>query len=380
MRTGALASVPLIWWGLLLGGQAVLRRVAYPIELLHVAIQLVGALALIRMGVFVLRHSFSPGSRLKAWEGALTTTIWLIVALRVTGLMPLVAEVLSDHALEIGAAQISLYTVVSFLLSAVLLLLLALWIANALRALMARSEALDEGLKVALYKLAKFLLLVLALVVALVTAGVDLTALAVFGGALGVGLGLGLQRIVSNFVSGVILSFEGAIRPGDVIETNEGFGTVTGLHARYTAIQNRDGKHMLIPNENLLTSQITNWSYGDRDVRFRLPIQISYGDDPEQALALMERAARETERVLVEPPPGGRLMGFGESGIDLELRLWINDPENGVNNVRSDVYRRIWRAFQEAGITIPFPQREVHIKSAGAANGPSDGTAGSRPR
>ena len=134
---------------------------------------------------------------------------------------------------------------------------------------------------------------------------------------------------------------------------------------------------ILIPNENLITAEIINWSYGDRDVRFRLPVQISYGDDPELALTILEKAALDTSRVLREPPPVGRLMGFGDNGIDLELRLWVKDPENGVNNVRSDVYRRIWREFRTAGITIPFPQRDVHLKPATDISR-ADETAGNR--
>jgi small-conductance mechanosensitive channel len=215
----------------------------------------------------------------------------------------------------------------------------------------------------------------------MVTAGIDLTALAVFGGALGVGLGLGLQRIVSNFVSGIILAFEESIRPGDVLSVGNTFGVVQGLHARHIAVRDRDGRDILIPNETLLSSEIVNWSYGDKNVRFRLPVQVSYQDDPEQAMALMVQAARETERVLGDPEPVARLMGFGDSGINLELRLWIHDPENGVNNVRSDAYLRIWRLFRAHGITIPYPQRDVRVipEAAAAAGSPSHGTSGSRP-
>lgn len=376
MRTGFLATVPLVWWLWLVIGNLVLRHwLQITPQFLRYVILLVGALTLIRMGVFVLRHSFSPGSRLKAWEGVLTVTIWSIVALHLLGWLPLVEQALDEYALVLGNTRISLYTVVSFVLSIALLVLAALWIASAFSARLMRSQALEDNMKLALGKLAKFLLLTLAVIIAMVTAGIDLTALAVFGGALGVGLGLGMQRIVSNFVSGIILSFEGSIRPGDVINTGNTFGVVKALHARHIVVRNRDGMDILIPNENLLTTEITNWSYEDRNIRFRLPIQISYNDDPEQALAIMEQAARETERVLSDPPPASRLMGFGESGIDLELRLWVNDPENGVNNVRSDVYRRIWRAFKEAGITIPFPQRDIHLKAVpGAAVPPSGGT------
>ncbi len=380
MRTGVLVAIPLILWLWLVAASALLRHLkGMPTELLHLAILLVGALTLIRMGVFVLRHSFSPGSKLKAWEGAMTISIWSIVALHILGWLPIVEQVLDDYAITLGKVRISIYTVASFVLSIALLILMALWLSNAIQTLISRSQALDENLKIAITKLAKFLMLALAVLTAMVTAGIDLTALAVFGGALGVGLGLGLQRIVSNFVSGIILSFEGSVQPGNIIAVGQTFGVVKELHARYIVVRNRDGMDILIPNESLITADITNWSYDDRDVRFRLPVQISYDDDPELALTILEKAALDTRRVLREPPPSACLMGFGESGIDLELHLWVNDPENGVNNVRSDVYRRIWRDFRAANITIPFPQRDVHLIPASAMDiSRATDTAGNR--
>ena len=381
LRTGILALFPLLWWLALLLTLAWLRRRGEPIDVLRLAVYLVGALAFIRMSVFVLRHSFSPGSRLKAWEWALTVTIWGLVALQVLGLLPGVVEVLDEHAVTFGQMRLSLYTLTSFVLSIALLSLLALWLTNGIQSLLRRSQALDDSIKLVLNKLTRFLLLTLAVVVAMTTAGIDLTALAVFGGALGVGLGLGLQRIVSNFVSGIVLAFEGSIRPGDVISVGNTFGVVRGLHARYIEVRDRDGKDILIPNESLVTAEIVNWSHGDKNVRFRLPVQISYQSDPEIAMAIMEQAARDTARVLADPPPVARLMGFGENGINLELRLWVNDPENGANNVRSDVYLRIWRAFRSAEISIPAPQREVRLipERAAKAVSPSAGKPGSRP-
>ena len=381
MRTGIHALVPLLWWLTLLAASAWLRRRGHPTEVIHLAVVLVGALAFIRMGVFVLRHSFSPGSKLKAWEWSLTVIIWALVALHILGLLPVVIEVLDEYALTLGTTRISLYMVTSFVLSIALLSLVALWLTNGIQAVLRRADSLDESFKLVLSKLARFLLLTLAVVVAMVTAGIDLTALAVFGGALGVGIGLGLQRIVSNFVSGIVLAFEESIRPGDVVSVGDTFGVVRGLHARHIEVRDRDGKDILVPNETLLTSEIINWSHGDRNVRFRLPVQISYQDDPEAAMALLEQAARDTERVLADPAPAARLMGFGDNGINLELRLWVNDPENGVNNVRSDTYVRIWRAFRAKGISIPYPQRDVRLipdRVAKAAS-PSRGRKSNRP-
>ena len=381
MRTGIHALVPILWWLALLTAQAWSRRRGASVDVLHTAVILVGALAFIRMGVFVLRHSFSPGSKLKAWEWSLTVTIWGLVVLHILGLLPVVIEVLEEYALTLGSTRISLYMVTSFVLSIALLSLVALWLTNGFQTLLRHADSFDDSIKLVLSKLVRFLLLTLAVVIAMVTAGIDLTALAVFGGALGVGIGLGLQRIISNFVSGIILAFEETIRPGDVISVGDTFGVVRGLHARFIEVRNRDGKDILVPNEMLLTSEIVNWSHGDKNVRFHLPVQISYQNDPGAAMAIMEQAARDTARVLADPPPAARLMGFGDNGIDLELRLWVNDPENGVNNVRSDTYLRIWQAFRAQGISIPYPQRDVHLIPARAAKetSPSAGRRGSQP-
>lgn len=379
VRSGLLAIVPAILWLWLFAGIAVLRPLDMATDLLRPAMLLAGALALIRIGVFILRHSFSPGSRLKAWEGALTVTIWLLVALHILGWLPAVSQMLDEHAVQLGRLRISLYTVVSFALTMAILLFVALWLSTAVQWRVMKSQVLEDSLKIAITKLAKFTFLTLAVLAAMIAAGIDLTALAVFGGALGVGLGFGLQRIVSNFVSGVILAFEGSIRPGDVISVGETMGVVQTLHARHIVVHTRDGLDILVPNENLLTSQITNWSYGDRNVRLRLPVAISYGDDPERAIALLEEVARAHPRVLADPPPSACLLRFGDSGIELELRVWVNDPERGMGNVRSELNRAILRELKVAGITIPYPQRDVHIKDSTApAARPNPGRRGNR--
>lgn len=381
VRTGYTALIPLLWWLLLVAAKIWAHRHGWSSDILQAAIALVGALTVIRMGVFALRHAFSPGSKLKAWEWSLTVTIWGLVALHMLGLLPFVIDALDEYAVMLGKTRVSVYTVVSFVLSMALLSLVALWLSNGIQAVLRRTDALDTSIKLVLGKLTRFLLLTLAIVVAMITAGIDLTALAVFGGALGVGLGLGLQRIVSNFVSGIVLAFEESIRVGDVLSIGGTFGTVQALHARHIVVRDNDGRDILIPNETLMTSEIMSWTYGDRKVRLRLPVQVSYQDDPERAMALMVQAARVTPRVLTDPEPIAELLGFADNGINLELRLWIHDPEGGINNVRSDVNVRIWRTFRDAGISIPFPQRDLHIteyRPAPAAF-PFAGTPGSRP-
>ncbi|MGE5242288.1 MAG: mechanosensitive ion channel family protein [Bacteroidota bacterium] len=379
VRTGALGLIPLLLWLWLLAAIEILRRHGGETGLLHPAMILAGAAAVIRMGVFALRHTFNPGGVLKAWEGVLTVTIWTLVALHILGWLPFVEDMLGDYAVYFGQVRISLYTAASFLFSVALFLLAALGIAGALGNRIRRSRVLDDSMKIALSKLIKFVLLVLAVLIAMVTAGIDITALTLFGGALGVGLGFGLQRVVANFVSGFILAFEGSVRPGDVISYGNTYGTVKALHTRHVVIRTRDGLDIIVPNENLLTSDITNWSYeGDRRIRVRLPVQISYSDDPEAALQRLERLALEQEHVLQEPAPIAFLLGFGDNGVNLELLAWVDDPDYSLE-VRSALYRKIWNDFRGAGISFPFPQRDVYIKEfQGPAAFPADATTDSR--
>lgn len=335
-----------------------------PAHLFNLAVPLLLSLAGIRLVVYVLRKGFAPTPMLKAWESIISTTIWIIVALYLLGALPVVVDTLDGLAFTFANTRISALSIINFLLLAALLFTLAMWLSAMIERRMAQSKYINPSLRVALSKFAKFFLITLAVLVALDTVGIDLTALTVFGGALGVGLGFGLQRIASNFISGFLLLFDRSIKPGDVISIGTKFGWVQELRARYIVVRDRDGVDTLIPNENIITSEVINWSYTDRNVRLKLPVQISYADDPEKAMALMVDAALAHIRVLKDPPPVGRLIEFGDNGIGVELRVWINDPEQGVNNVRSDLNLAIWRAFKENQITIPFPQRDVYIKQS----------------
>jgi len=243
-----------------------------------------------------------------------------------------------------------------------LYILVAVWLSGLIEQYLRRMPQLNISLRVALGKISRVILLTVAFLMALTEAGVDLSSLTIFGGALGVGIGFGLQKIVSNFISGFILLGDRSIRPGDVITVGTNYGWVKELRARYIVVINRDGVETLIPNENLVTTDVINWSYSDRKVRVRIPVQISYDDDPEQAMAIMAQAATVNPRVLANPEPGVRLIEFADSGIALELRVWLSDPEEGIGNVRSDINLAIWHGFKRAGITIPYPQRDVHLR------------------
>ncbi len=354
-----------------LAGRALLMRMDMPVGALDLAVPLLVSLATIRLLVYFLRKAFRPGPAVKAWESLIATSVWLLVALHLLGWLPIVLEALDAMAVEVGSARVSVLAMLKLLLALALLWLLATWLGRVIEQRIGQAAFVNPGMQVALVKLSKFTLMVLAFLLALNAVGIDLTALAVFGGALGVGLGFGLQRIASNFISGFIVLFDRSIRPGDVISVDQSFGWVQALHARYVVIKDRDGVERLIPNEMLITNPVINWSYSDRNVRLKIPVAISYDNDPEQAMALLLQAARANERVLAEPAPAARLMAFGDSGIELELRVWLGDPEAGLAAVRSDINRAIWRLFKEAGIVIPYPQRDLHIRS---------GLEGLRPR
>jgi small-conductance mechanosensitive channel len=211
-------------------------------------------------------------------------------------------------------------------------------------------------------------MLTLGVLLGINASGVDLTALTVLTGAVGLGLGFGLQSIASNFVSGFVLLLDKSIKPGDVISftgttgtSTENFGWVQELRGRYIVVRDRDGVETLVPNQNLITNSVINWSYSDQRVRIRLPVMISFQDDPEIALQVLLDAAAHHPRILKEPAPVSRLMAFENYGMRVEVRFWIRDPMNGVNNVRSDVNREIWRLFKKHSITIPVQQHEVRV-------------------
>jgi small-conductance mechanosensitive channel len=348
-------------------GRALLEHRGYPVDLLNLAVPLLTSLATIRIAVYLLRKTFQPGPAVKAWENLIATSAWIVVALHLLGWLPAVLEALDGVAMQVGSVRISLLETGKLVLSLALLWLLALWVGRLIENRVKQSQFVNPSMQVALVKLSRFLLLVAAFLLALNLVGIDLTALAVFGGAVGVGLGFGLQRIASNFISGFIVLFDRSIRPGDVISIDNTFGWVQELHARYVVVKDRDGVERLIPNETLITTEVINWSYTDTNVRLKLPVSISYNDDPPAAMALLLEAAKASPRVLPDPAPATRLMNFGDSGIELELRVWIKDPQEGLASVRSDINLAIWRLFKEAGITIPYPQRDLHIHQVPAA-------------
>ena len=328
------------------------------------AITLSGLLLLIRTGVYLVRLSL--GDRTKGWGNAITFVIWAVLALHVLGWFDPLVQALDSVGIKTTKSRITLWSVLKILFTVGAFILIAVWIARWVERRLMAMQGLALSMRIGIAKFAQTFLIALSILLGLNATGLDLTTLNVLTGAIGVGLGFGLQAIVANFISGFVLLMDRSIKPGDVISftgttgtSTEGFGWVQELRGRYVVVRDRDGVETLVPNQNLITSSVINWSYTDPRVRLKLPVRVSYKNDPERALAILLEAAENHKRILKDPPAVSRLMGFNEYGFDMELRFWIADPQEGVNNVRSDVNRIIWRLFKENGIAIPIAQREV---------------------
>ena len=297
---------------------------------------------------------------------ALAVLAFIIAALNIAGLLDTVTGLLDSMAVYVGTLRVSVLLLVKGAVALALFLWLGTTFARVLETRLKRLNELTPAMQVLTSKLVRFALVTLAVVLALGSVGIDLTALAVFSGAVGVGIGLGLQKVVSNLVSGVILLLDRSIKPGDVIEMGDTYGWITSLNARYVSLATRDGKELLIPNEDLITGRVTNWSYSSDLIRQSVIVGVSYGSDVHLAMRLAVEAAIAVTRVLEVPKPTCLLKEFGDSAVILELRFWIRDPANGTANVRSEVMLYIWDFFREHCIEFPFPQRDLTLRNPGA--------------
>ena len=340
-------------------------------HLLHVAAALLLAMALIRMSIYVLRHTFAPSAWLRAWERRISWLAWIGVAIYLTGLWPPLRGILHDIGFTVGEDRFSLLLVLQGTLSLVATLLLALWLGRLAEARLMRATTLQMNLRVMFTKLVQITLVVTAFLIVLPALGIDLTVLSVFGGMLGVGIGFGLQKIAANYISGFIILMDRSVSMGDLITIGDHTGTLTKMTARYVVVRNPVGVEAIIPNETIITSTVLNHSFSDRKVRVGLPIQVAYATDLDAARAIMTGAAKHHERILDDPAPGTLILGFADSGVNLELGIWIEDADQGIAGLRSDLYADIWRAFKTAGIEIPFPQREIRLLGNANSTPPS---------
>jgi small-conductance mechanosensitive channel len=337
---------PLVW---------ILREVTWPSRSYLLAI--VGQLAVAWLVIAILTRIIgNPVVR------ALVRYIgWAWVSLSILGLTDDTRRVLDGIAIEFAESRISVWLVVQAVLMLAVLLALARFITKQSTQRIRENEDISPSMQVLAVKALQVGLYGAAFFIGLRTVGVDLTGLAVLSGAIGLGLGFGLQKVVSNLVSGVIILLDKSIKPGDVISLGETFGWINALGARYVSVVTRDGREYLIPNEDLITGQVVNWSHSNEFVRLDIHFGTAYGDDPHLVRRVAIEAAQNVERVLDFKKPVCHIVGFGDSSVDYILRFWISDPTQGLTNIRGNVYLALWDEFKENGISIPFPQREVRV-------------------
>jgi len=335
----------------------VVRSLTWPSRTYLISIAL--SLAFAWLAISVLSRII----RNRAVARMVAIVVWIYVAAFILGITDDAAAFLDSVGFSVGAVRITAL----LLIKAVVVLGVTLWLAVAIGSFLEnriqRSEELTPSLRVLIGKLLKISLIVLAAVVAMSGLGIDLTAFTIFSGAVGVGIGFGLQKVVSNFISGIIILMDRSIKPGDTISLGETFGWIRELRARFVSVVTRDGREYLIPNEDFITREVINWSFSNELVRLDVEFGVSYDSDPHQVSELAIEAARGVDRVDPSRDPVCWMTGFGDSSLDFILRFWIRDPQNGLANIRGKVLLALWDAFKANAIAIPFPHREVIMKT-----------------
>jgi small-conductance mechanosensitive channel len=369
IRTVAAISLPVVWVILLVVARGAFEQYGQTTPFLRLVISLLTAFIVIRMVSIFIASAY--------WSQVFSWVAWGAAALNAVGVLDIVIGWLRTTGVAVGPVNITAWA----LMKGLVLIALLIWGVNALTGIIERRlqrlDTMSTALRLLVVRLLRMVLLVLAVVVALVAVGVDLTVFAIFSGALGIGVGLGLRSTFENLLASYTLLADESVKPGDVIEIETAFGPTYGqvrkMTTRYVAVRTRDGTETLIPNETLIGSPLTNWSHSDTAKRIKVQVGISYASDVDLARKLCHEAGDEVARVLKDPKPNCLMRGFGDSSIDLELRFWISDPENGVANVSSEVMLKIWAKFQAHGIEVPFPQREVRMHPTNGAEPGVDG-------
>ena len=356
----------LIWFAALAGAlYAVMQSITWPSRsyLIGLAATLAAVWVCIALVTQMVKNRFLR--RIVMWAS------WIYATLYLVNVADEVSAFLDNIALEIGEFRLSLLGVITALVVIGALFTVARLVSTTTAANIRRNEDISPSMQVLAVKGLQLVLYGCAFFIGVRAVGIDLTGLAVLSGAIGVGLGFGLQKVVSNLVSGVIILLDKSIKPGDVISLGETFGWIQTLGARYASVVTRDGKEYLIPNEDLITGQVVNWSHSNDFVRLDIHFGTSYGCDPHKVRALAIDAAKSVDRVLSFKAPVCHVVGFGDSSVDYILRFWIKDPTGGLTNIRGNVYLALWDTFQANNISFPFPQREVRLLDDAPA-APSD--------
>lgn len=342
---------------------------AYPLAVFKVAIPALLSLVLIRIGAKVLRAAFADARWVRVVERTLSWVAWGATVLWVSGLLPLVLAEMEQVTWKLGGTTLTLRNAVEGALTAGAVLILTLWVSAALENRLLRDASGGQlSLRKAVANATRSLLMVVGVMVALSAVGIDLTALSVLGGAIGVGIGLGLQKLAANYVSGFVILAERSMRIGDMVRVDNFEGRITDINARYTVIRSLTGRESIVPNEVLVTSRVENLSLADPKVWQSTVVNVAYHSDVEHVSRLLLAATLEQDRVLRDPAPAVALSAFGADGLEFTVGYWIGDPENGQLNIRSLVNTAILKALRANGIEIPFPQRVVHAVGAAPAS------------
>lgn len=354
---------PTLFLGLAYVVQILMAR-AMPLAVFKIAIPVLISLLVIRVGVKVLQAAFGSTRLIRVLERSISWVAWLAVVLWLTGLLPLILQELDQITWSMGGSTLSVRTLIEGVLLAGAVLIAALWVSSAIEARLLRSATGGElSLRKAVSNATRALLMFVGLLMALSAVGIDLTALSVLGGAIGVGVGFGLQKLAANYVSGFVILAERSMRIGDNVRVDNFEGVITQINARYTVIRSLGGRESIVPNEMLITTRVENLSLADSHVWQSTLVAVSYDSDVDLVMTLLKQAAVGQSRVLSNPEPSVALISFGADGLEFKVGYWINDPENGSDGLKSHINLEILRLLRENHIEIPFPQRVVHTKA-----------------
>jgi small-conductance mechanosensitive channel len=351
---------PMLLWGMTFGARALLTQ-DHPLALYGILLPVCTSLALIRLGVKVMQVAFAHAPFVRVLERTISWLAWGAVVLWVTGILPLVLDELDQIHWKVGNSVMSVRTLIEGSLTAGAVLIVTLWVSSAIETRLLKSATGgDLSLRKVISNTVRVLLMFVGLLLALSTVGIDLTALSVLGGAVGVGIGFGLQKLAANYVSGFVILAERSMRIGDSVKVDGFEGRITDIKARYTVIRSPTGRESIVPNEVLITQRVENLSLTDPKVVQSTVVSVAYNSPVDEVIGLLVQACAQQPRVLPDPPPLVALSAFGADGLEFTVNYWIADSENGQLNLKSDINRAILQGLQARGIEIPYPQRVVH--------------------
>lgn len=338
------------------------------IGLVRLAARMLFAMIIIRSVVYILRYVFSPSEWLHSFERVISWTVWVIVALHISGFLTPVLQVLEDVQFKVGKQKLNLLLLMQGALTIVVTMLIALWLSRMIELRLMASSNINSNWRVIMVKLVRMVAIVIALLMSLAAVGIDVTMLSVFGGALGVGLGFGLQKIASNYVSGFIILMDKSLHMGDIVTISGHYGIVKDLRSRYMTLRKQDGTEIIIPNEMMITDVVINHTFAAHKAKVPVPVQISYESDLDLAMQILREIGKTHERTIRDDTAVDvTIKSFGQNGIDLLLALWVLNPEEATTKLQSEIYYEIWQRFKANNIHIPYPQQDVRIISGQSA-------------